>query len=112
MAVLLVYVGVLMKPTEVKLVASLLDQEWDDVNELAKAIISGVDDKREKDDKPYAIIAQYRIGEGLITQTYGPFATANQAEKGVKHLSSPGPQPGRYMIVRLKSPKEAEQWDS
>lgn len=64
------------KPTEVRLVASLLtDGEWGSPEEAAKEIIRKLDDKRKADDKPWLLI---RKDAGLF---YGPYPTLGAARK-------------------------------
>lgn len=66
------------RPTEVKLVRSLItDQEWEDENELAAAIIAALDEMRGRDRSYYALLVKW----GETIGAYGPFLTFKQAEK-------------------------------
>lgn len=88
-----------IKPTEIRLVADLLDPDRTDPDasrELAEEIIVALDEKREKDDL-YIIAA--RLADWAPITAYGPWSTKNQALKFSKHLSGEG-QP-RAVIVKI-----------
>lgn len=83
-----------MKPTEIKLVAAMLEEEHPDAQSLARAIITALDEKRQG-DKVFVLGAMLD-GMPLL---WGPFATANQAAKAAGKLAAPRPLPGRVMRV-------------
>ena len=89
------------KPTEVRLVASLLMGEADDAEELAGRIIQALDEKRARDNTPWAIV--YHDPNTGTVIPYGPFPTASAAEKVRKDLVSPGPLPARAGTFRLRA---------
>ena len=86
-----------MKPTEIKMVAGMLEEEHPDASSLARAIIEALDNKRQSDSM-YVLGAMY---EGLPL-LWGPFATSNQAAKAAGKLVSPYKDrslPGRVIRV-------------
>lgn len=89
------------KPTEVRLVASLLQEEADDAEELAGRIISALDEKRARDDTPWAIVF-YDPNTGVVIP-YGPYPTMSAAEKVRKTLTGPGPKLARAGTFRLRA---------
>lgn len=66
-----------MKPTEVRAVVKLLEQEHEDVEELAKEVIKTLDVMRS-DDRLYVLAV---TGSGPL-EVWGPYPTALQAVKG------------------------------
>jgi hypothetical protein len=84
-----------IKPTEVRLVAALLEEEHPDAESLAREIITRLDEKRMSDP-------MYILGTmlGDIPLIWGPFATANQASKAASKLAMPVALPGRVMQVK------------
>lgn len=87
------------KPTEVRLVASLLHEEADDANDLARRIIEGLDDKRDRDDTMYVVVYFDPNTKALIT--YGPYKTQRAADKALGTLVSPGPLPAQGAVRKL-----------
>lgn len=93
-----------LKPTEVRLVASLLQEEAEDAADLAGRIIQALDEKRARDDDEYVVV--YLDPNTRTTQVFGAWSTQRQAERGIDRLASPGPLPGRAGVFRLTQPKE------
>lgn len=90
-----------VKPTEVRLVSGLLQQEHPDADTLAETIIQSLDDKRAKEDQ-WVVIYQWQPNEGqFVTLTYGPFNTRKRAEKCMDSLVSPGEPLAKAMICRM-----------
>lgn len=89
------------KPTEVRLVASLLMSEADDAEELAGRIINALDDKRARDDTLWCLVF-YDPNTGTVIP-YGPYRTAAAAERIRKTLVSPGPLPARAAAFRMRA---------
>ena len=94
------------RPTEIKLVANLLDPEGsasESASELAVEIIEALDIARGKRDS-YILIAQ--LARWAPVQAWGEFNTQLQAEKFVKHLSACDIEGdgGRALIVHLEQP--------
>lgn len=87
------------KPTEVRLVASLLHEEADDANDLARRIIDSLDDKRARDDTTYVVVYYDPNTRALIT--YGPYRTERAASKALGTLVSPGPLPAQGAVRKL-----------
>lgn len=85
------------KPTEIRLVATLLEEEHPDAESLAKEIITRLDEKRLSD--PCFILGTMF---GDIPLLWGPFATANQASKAASKLTSPGPEPLKGRVMQVK----------
>jgi hypothetical protein len=82
------------KPTEIKMVAALLEEEHPDAQSLARSIILALDEKRLSD--PQFILGTMYDGLPLV---WGPFATANQAAKAASKLAMPRTLEGR--VLRL-----------
>jgi len=90
-----------IKPTEVRLVATMLQKPADDADSLAESIIVALDDKRAKDDK-WMVIYQWQPQEQrFVTITYGPFNTQKQAEKALSGLVSPGVPLAKGMVCKV-----------
>ena len=90
-----------IKPTEIRLVAKMLEQPADDADSLAESIIVALDDKRQKDDR-WMVIYQWQPKEQrFVTITYGPFNTRKQAEKALGGLVSPGEPLAKGMVCKV-----------
>lgn len=88
-----------LKPTEVRLIASLIDPDGenpDAATALAGEIITALDDKREGDDQ-WIICA--RLAQWAPITAYGTWSTLNQAMKFAKNLSGEG-QP-RAVAIKI-----------
>jgi len=88
-----------LKPTEVRLVAALLQEEADDADELAARIIRSLDEKRE-DDTVYSCV-YYDPNTGAVIP-YGPYPTEGTARKEYSKLVSPGPLPARGAVLQMR----------
>jgi len=84
------------KPTEVRIVAALLEEEAESATDLAKRIIDALDQKRETDDQTWVVVHVWRS----IVTCLGPYATRNAAEKAASKQVSPGPEDSR-VFARL-----------
>ena len=94
------------RPTEVKLVANLLDPDntnSESATELAVEIIEALDSSRGKRDS-YVLVAQ--LASWAPVQTWGEFSTRLQAEKFAKNLASPGPGGGKAWVTRMELPEK------
>lgn len=89
-----------IKPTEIRLVSSMLAEPAEDADELAERIIAALDTKREKDDK-WVVVYQWRGFPGPVTLAYGPFGTVNQAIKAMGTLPSPGEPLAKAMAIKI-----------
>jgi hypothetical protein len=93
------------RPTEIKLVANLLDPDTtnsEGATDLAYEIIEALDKSRAKRDA-YIVVAQ--LAQWSPVQAWGEFSTKLQAEKFIPSLSSPDGG-GRAVIVRLELPED------
>jgi hypothetical protein len=93
------------RPTEVKLVANLLDPDTtnsEGAADLAYEIIEALDKSRAKRDT-YIVVAQ--LAQWSPVQTWGEFSTKLQAEKFISHLSSPDGG-GKAGVIRLELPED------
>jgi hypothetical protein len=93
------------RPTEIKLVAELLDpdnSDSEDATELAIEIILALDKSRAKRES-FIIVAQ--LVKWLSPQAWGEFNTRLQAEKFFSHLSSPE-SGAQGAIIKLEQPEE------
>lgn len=88
-----------IKPTEIRLVADLLQQPADDADELSERIIRSLDEKREKDER-WGVVYYDPNTKAVIN--YGPYPTKNTAKKIMEGLVSPGPLPARAVVVKLR----------
>lgn len=88
-----------VKPTEIRLIADLLQKPADDADELAERIIRSLDEKREKDER-WGVVYYDPNTKAVIN--YGPYATKTQAQKALSGLVSPGPKPAAGIAVKLR----------
>ena len=94
------------RPTEIKLVANLLDPDnsnSEGAAELAIEIIEALDKSRAKRES-FIVVA--RLADWVPLQAWGEFSTRLQAEKFFPHLSAPGPGGGKGAIAKLEHPDE------
>ena len=95
------------RPTEIKLVANLLDPDntnSESATELAVEIIEALDEARGKRDS-YILVAQ--LARWAPVQAWGEFSTKLQAEKFVKNLSAVDKnEPGKAVVCRLELPEK------
>jgi hypothetical protein len=79
---------VALRPSEVKAVAKILDEPAEDVTDLARRVITTINESRMA-RKEYVVTL---LSDGIVS-TWGPFDTVKQAEKAVgRHIiaSKPG----------------------
>lgn len=77
-----------LRPSEVKMVTKMLDDPADSAEQLARDIITAINDSRVA-RKEYVVVLNV---DGIVS-TWGPFDTVKQADKAVgKHIiaSKPG----------------------
>ena len=94
------------RPTEIRLVAKLLDPDTEnseDAAALAIEIIEALDLSRTKRES-FIVVA--KLADWVPLQAWGEFSTRLQAEKFFPHLSAPGPQSGKGSIARLEHPDD------
>ena len=92
------------RPTEIKLVANLLDPDntnSESAAELAVEIIEALDESRGKRDA-YVLVGQ--LARWAPVQAWGEFSTKLQVEKFMKNLSGVDAEGGRAVIVHLEQP--------
>lgn len=93
------------RPTEIKLVANLLDpdaQDSEDAANLAIEIIEALDKSRAKRES-FIVVA--KLADWVPLQAWGEFSTRLQAEKFFPHLSAPD-ESGKGAIARLENPED------
>ena len=93
------------RPTEIKLVAKLLDpdaENSEDASALAIEIIEALDASRLKRES-FVVVA--KLADWAPLQAWGEFSTKLQAEKFFPHLSSPDGG-GKGAIAKLANPDE------
>lgn len=89
--------------SEIRKVAALLDQEWDDVDDLARAVTQAVMDAISERDLWCVVAHDDRLG----VFTFGPFDTEGRARKAIgTSIVSPGPQPMQGWVRKLMKEKE------
>lgn len=89
-----------MRPrvAEIKAVTALLDREWDDVEDLSRAVIETVYESLSNREIWVVVATDSRLG----TFVFGPYETQNKAVKAIgKEIVSPGPEPMTALIRRL-----------
>ena len=86
------------KPTEVRLVASLLQAEAESADMLAKQIIESLDEKRDKDNDMWVIIRKWRT----VISVLGPYSTVGAANRVATKLVSPGPDEALAYVVKVR----------
>jgi len=89
-----------MRPrvAEIRAVTALLDQEWEDVEDLSRAVIESVYESLMGREWWTVIATDKRLG----TFVYGPYETRNKATKAIgKEIVSPGPEPMRALLRPL-----------
>jgi hypothetical protein len=93
------------RPTEIKLVAKLLDpdaENSEDAAALAIEIIEALDNSRLKRES-FIVVA--KLADWVPLQAWGEFSTRLQAEKFFPHLSAPNGV-GKGAIARLENPDD------
>jgi len=94
------------RPTEIKLVAKLLDpdaENSEDATELAIEIIEALDTSRLKRES-FIVVA--KLADWAPLQAWGEFSTRLQAEKFFPNLASPSTGGGKGAIARLEHPDD------
>ena len=94
------------RPTEIRLVANLLDPDnsnSEGAADLAIEIIEALDKSRAKRES-FIVVA--KLADWVPLQAWGEFSTRLQAEKFFPHLSSPDAGGGKGAIARLEQPDE------
>jgi len=89
-----------MRPrvAEIRAVTALLDQEWEDVEDLSRAVIESVYESLMGREWWTVIATDKRLG----TFVYGPYETRNKAVKAIgKEIVSPGPEPMQALMRPL-----------
>ena len=89
-----------MRPrvAEIRAVTALLDQEWQDVEDLASAVLEKAIDLVSSRESWVVIASDNRLG----TFAYGPYETRTKATRAIgKEIVAPGPEPMRAMIRPL-----------
>lgn len=84
-----------MKPTEVRLVAALLQEDYDSPEQAAKEIIKALDQRRYDHDNNWCVI---RPG---IAGIYGPYPTQGAARKAVGKAVSMNADGEQVQLARL-----------
>jgi hypothetical protein len=87
-----------MRPraAEIRAVTALLDQEWDDVEDLARAVVESVYDSVLSREWWTVIATDKRLGSFV----FGPYETRNKATKAIgSEIVSPGPE-SMHAILR------------
>lgn len=100
------------RPTEVNLLAKMMDPEVsDDAKALAKDMVDALDEARS--DRDYWLVSARTMRDGPAL-TVGPFSTKNQAVKAASKLAfadDPNLTPGLgYLIHKMNPPSWLEKW--
>lgn len=93
------------RPTEVSLVAKMMDPEAsDDAKDLARDIIDALDEARS--DREWWLVSARTIKDGPSI-TVGPYSTRNQAVKAASKIAfadDPNTTPGLGYLVHKMNP--------
>lgn len=95
------------RPTEIKAVVALLEDEHPDVEILARLVIQTVDDLRAGRSF-YTVVTQYKYnldefdGYGYVTWANGIFPTANKARQAVEKGEVHTMTEAQSMIVEIR----------
>lgn len=96
-------------PREIKAVMSVLEREFDDVEDAAKAAIAALDEVRSGKEQ-WIVVARPLAGGPYVS--VGPWTTHNQAAKASQHIVSAHkePTPGTGMaVMRMHQPEWIEK---
>jgi hypothetical protein len=89
-----------MRPrvAEIRAVTALLDAEWQDVEDLSRAVIEAVYESLMEREWWTVVASDKRLGVFV----YGPYETRTKATKAIgKEIVSPGPEPMQALIRPL-----------
>ena len=89
-----------MRPrvAEIRAVTALLDREWQDVEDLSRAVIETVYESLMEREWWTVVASDKRLGVFV----YGPYETRTKATKAIgKEIVSPGPEPMQAYIRPL-----------
>jgi len=89
-----------MRPrvAEIRAVTALLDQEWDDVEDLSRAVIETVYESVLSREWWTVIATDKQLGSFV----FGPYETRNKATKAIgSEIVSPGPEPMNALLRPL-----------
>lgn len=87
-----------LSPKEVSVVADLLVDESDDVEDLAKKICRGINQHRSEEMVWVKVV---QSGSGYVL--YGPYRSAEEGHSDVES-AGPGREPGAHRMVSLVPP--------
>lgn len=90
------------RPTEIKMVAELLQEPAEDADALARTIIEALDAKREGDPRYVTVI--YIPGVGLFA--FGTYGTPLQAKKDIGRRVVAASEGARGQVLQVIDPKE------
>lgn len=91
-----------MKPTEIRLVAGLLDRDYENAETAAETVIRALDEKRAKEDR-WVGVALIPIGDAWYRFATPPQSTKLRAEKQAASWAAPGPECGSFFAARIKN---------
>ena len=95
-----------MRPrqNEIRKITPLLEQEWDDVDDLAREVVRQCYEMILERDWWTVVMHDKRLG----AFAFGPFETQNMAKKAIgKTVVAPGPEPAAgYIQPLLKGSSE------
>lgn len=92
-------------PREIKAVSAVLDTEFDDIEDAARAVIAALDEVRASRDQ-WILVARPLAGGPILS--VGAWTTENQARKASQNLVSAHREPteGTGMaIIRMRQPE-------
>ena len=93
-----------VKPTEARLVASLLGADYEDAEAAAEAVITALDAKRADDKKWAAVMhTSFVFGGRRLTVGRGPYGTKKRALDALSRFRSAGPESFYGEVVELRN---------
>jgi hypothetical protein len=94
-----------MRPrvAEIRKITALLDQQWEDVEQLSKAVIETVFTMVQEREQYVVLMFDDRLGVFV----FGTYDTEGGASKAIgKTIVSPGPTPARAVVRKVIKEKE------
>lgn len=92
------------RPGLKKTISGLLEQDWENMNDLLNAISDAVEEEA-KDRVDHGVLCQY--GKGGWTVVYGPYPTSAAAQKAAEKIGALT-GPSRMWVTGLVTPRHLE----
>jgi len=91
------------RAAEVRKIAKILSDEWDDVEDLARFVIQSVFDMVDERDQYVVLMLEEKLGMFV----FGMYDTEGGAKRAIgKTIVSPGPAPAKAVIRKVLKEKD------